>query len=74
MLRVTGIALASLLILSAWKTILSEDQRWDVINYVRSLGSGDHMGMGGPGMGMNAATEEAMRADALARTQSRLDR
>ena len=23
-----------------WKAVLSEDQRWDVINYVRSLGAG----------------------------------
>ena len=50
----------------AWKAVIAEETRWDVINYVRSLGSGDMMSMDGPGMGMDAATEEAMRAEMLA--------
>lgn len=53
----------------AWKSVLDEQARWDVVNYVRSLGGG-HM-MGGPGMGMGAgsdfaAAEAAMRAEMLA--------
>ena len=48
----------------AWKEVLSEDQRWDVINYVRSLGDGSAAAMGmGPGMGMGraAAVDEAQQ-------------
>ncbi len=52
----------------AWKATLSEDQRWDVINYVRSLGNGPAGGAGGPGsaMGRSAELEAAMRAEMLA--------
>ena len=55
----------------AWKAVLSEEERWDVINYVRSLGSGMHAGMGGGGQvmagpGMNAGMEAMMRAEMLA--------
>lgn len=51
----------------AWKAILAEEARWDVINYLRSLGAGQHMG---PGMmarpGADAVSEEEMRAEMLA--------
>lgn len=30
----------------AWKEILTETERWDVINYTRSLGGEDMMGDG----------------------------
>jgi len=50
-----------------WKAVLDEDQRWDVINYVRSLGQGDKVGAGqGPGTVRTAEEEEAMRAEMLA--------
>jgi mono/diheme cytochrome c family protein len=31
----------------AWETGLTEEQRWQVISYVRSLANGDHMNMDG---------------------------
>jgi len=31
----------------AWKSVLSEQDRWDIINYVRALGSGTAPGMSG---------------------------
>ncbi len=51
-----------------WKGVLSEDQRWDVINYVRSLGADmpDMPGtMGTAQSGANADAEAAMRAEML---------
>lgn len=47
-----------------WKAVLSEDQRWDVINYVRSLGAAMPAGQGG-GPGSNADLEAQMRAEML---------
>jgi hypothetical protein len=35
----------------AWGAALSEEARWDLINYIRALGSGTAPNMGGPGMG-----------------------
>jgi mono/diheme cytochrome c family protein len=35
----------------AWGAALSEEARWDLINYIRALGSGTAPDMGGPGMG-----------------------
>ncbi|MFN2203619.1 MAG: c-type cytochrome [Caldilineaceae bacterium] len=50
-----------------WKAVLNEDQRWDVINYVRSLGRGQNVGAGqGPGVVRTAEMEEAMRTEMLA--------
>lgn len=46
----------------AWKSVLDEQTRWNVINYVRSLGAGQMPG----GPGMNAETEQAIRAEMLA--------
>ncbi|MBK7177657.1 MAG: cytochrome c [Chloroflexi bacterium] len=48
----------------AWQTAFEETARWDVINYVRALGSGQAM-PGGMGMG-SANSEAAQRADMLA--------
>ncbi|MBP6469427.1 MAG: cytochrome c [Chloroflexi bacterium] len=50
----------------AWQTAFEETARWDVINYVRALGSGQAM-PAGMGMGMGSANSEAaQRADMLA--------
>jgi mono/diheme cytochrome c family protein len=49
----------------AWKATLDEQARWDVINYVRSLGGVDGMGSGGRG-------NEAMRAQMQATMQDEL--
>lgn len=49
--------------------VLDEQARWDVINYVRSLGNGQAAGqmMGGGGMGMgNMQAEATMRTEMLA--------
>lgn len=35
----------------AWGNALDEQARWDLINYIRALGSGTESDMGGPGMG-----------------------
>ncbi|HCB50520.1 MAG TPA: hypothetical protein DEP47_13655 [Chloroflexi bacterium] len=51
----------------AWKTVLDEDDRWDVINYVQALGSGQVMpqqGMGGAAYDPDA--EEERQAEMLA--------
>ncbi|MCB8984678.1 MAG: cytochrome c [Ardenticatenaceae bacterium] len=47
----------------AWQTAFDENARWDAINYIRALGSGQMM----PGMGMGrmADTEAAQRAAML---------
>lgn len=51
----------------AWKSVLDEQARWDVINYVRALGQG----VVGPGQAWSPELEASMRAemlqDALAR-------
>lgn len=54
--------------MTPWKDILDEQQRWDVINYMRTLGG---QGMGGMGMGSGneggqMGAEGAMRAAMLA--------
>lgn len=51
----------------AWKGIMDEDARWDVINYVQALGSGQVMprqGMGGAAF--DPAVEAAKQAEMLA--------
>ena len=48
----------------AWKASIDEEQRWHLVNYMRSLGGNGAMGMG-PGAGM----EQAMRAEMLAAGQ-----
>ncbi len=51
----------------AWKAILDEDARWDVINYVQALGSGQatpRQGMGGAAF--NADVEAEKQAQMLA--------
>jgi mono/diheme cytochrome c family protein len=51
----------------SWKAVLDEDTRWDVINYVRSLGRGDAAGsVQGGGPGASAEAEAQMRAEVLA--------
>ncbi|MCA9970008.1 MAG: cytochrome c [Anaerolineales bacterium] len=51
----------------AWQQGLSEDQRWDVINYVRALGQGTVMpGAMMGGAAFDPAAEQAQRADMLA--------
>ena len=51
-----------------WKAVLVEEARWDVINYVRSLGDGQMVGGAGQSMGMGRSVEEeeAMRSEMLA--------
>ncbi len=52
----------------AWKPVLSEEQRWDVINYMRALGTGQVQ----PGMGMGgAAFDPASRAGPAHRNDRR---
>ena len=48
-----------------WKASIDEEQRWHLVNYMRSLGDDGAMGMG-PGAGM----EQAMRAEMLAAGQA----
>jgi len=55
----------------AWKGIMDEDARWDVINYVQALGSGQAMprqGMGGAAFDpeVEAEKEAMMLSDAVA--------
>ncbi len=49
----------------AWQTAFEENARWDVINYIRALGSGQMMPGMGMGMGRMANTEAAQRAAML---------
>jgi mono/diheme cytochrome c family protein len=50
----------------AWKDILDEEARWDVLNYVRALGSGNEgTGFRG-GTGMSAEEEAAKHAEMIA--------
>jgi mono/diheme cytochrome c family protein len=48
----------------AWESAFDETARWDVINYIRALGSGDVV-PGGMGMRFDPAAEAAQRADML---------
>lgn len=48
----------------AWESAFDETARWDVINYVRALGSGDVV-PGGMGMRFDPAAEAQQRADML---------
>ena len=55
----------------SWKDVLDEDARWDVINYVQALGSGQEMprqGMGGAAFDpeIEAEKQAAMLAEAIA--------
>ena len=51
----------------SWKPVLSEDQRWDVINYVRALGTGQMQpGMGMGGVAFDQAAELAQRQEMVA--------
>ncbi|NHZ71786.1 MAG: c-type cytochrome [Aquificales bacterium] len=55
----------------SWKSILEEDDRWDVINYVQALGSGgvtpgQHMGGAAFDPAVEAAKQEEMLAEAVA--------
>lgn len=50
-----------------WKGVISEEQRWDLVNYMRALGAGQAQ----PGMGMGGATfdpavEKAHRQEMVA--------
>jgi len=50
----------------AWKPVLSEEQRWDVINYVRALGTGQvQPGMGMGGAAFDPAAELAQRQEMI---------
>jgi len=51
-----------------WKSALSEQDRWDLINYVRALGSGTAPAMGGMmgGSAYDPAAEATRQADMLA--------
>lgn len=48
----------------AWETAFDETARWDVINYIRALSSGEVM-PGGMGMRFDPAAEAEQRADML---------
>lgn len=50
----------------AWKDILDEDARWDVLNYVRALGSGDVEPQFRGGVEMSAEEEAAKHAEMIA--------
>ena len=51
----------------AWKPVLSEEQRWDVINYMRALGTGQvQPGMGMGGAAFDPAAEQAKRQEMIA--------
>lgn len=45
-------------VMPRWQDVLDEDDRWDVINYVRALGNGTVM----PGRGMGASFDPAAEA------------
>lgn len=49
-----------------WQDLLDEDARWDVINYVRALGSGTVQPGRGPGAAFDAAAEAARHAEIAA--------
>lgn len=51
----------------SWKSVLSEEQRWDVINYMRALGKGTvQPGRGMGGAAFDPAAEQAQRQEILA--------
>ncbi len=51
----------------AWKTSISEEQRWDLVNYMRALGSGQaQMRQGMGGAAFDPAVEQAQRAEMIA--------
>ncbi|MBP7964006.1 MAG: cytochrome c [Caldilineaceae bacterium] len=51
----------------SWKPVLNEEQRWDVINYVRALGTGQvQPGMGMGGAAFDPAAELAHRTEMIA--------
>jgi mono/diheme cytochrome c family protein len=50
-----------------WQDILTDSDRWDVINYVRALGSGQELPRGGPMMGETFdPAAEALRHEQMA--------
>ena len=50
----------------AWKSSISEEQRWDLVNYMRALGSGQaQMRQGMGGAAFDPAVEQAQRVEMI---------